>query len=139
MMVFNYEIAIMTEGFCDIHDLTGRVNDVLGLSGIENGIVTIFVNGSTAGITTCEYEPGQLKDLKELFESLVPSGKTYHHDAAWGDGNGFSHLRASLLGPSLSVPIVSGRLILGRWQQIILIDFDNRSRKRTVVMQFIGD
>ncbi len=138
-MVFTYQIAVQTKGFCDVHDITPQVNKAIEISGIRNGIVCVFVNGSTAGITTCEYEPGLIQDLKEVFERLVPQDIPYHHNKAWGDGNGFSHVRASLLGPGITVPFSEGRLLLGMWQQIILVDFDNRERKRTVVVQIIGE
>jgi secondary thiamine-phosphate synthase enzyme len=106
---------------------------------ISRGLVSLFVSGSTAALTTVEYEPGLIKDLKEFFEKLVPSNRRYHHDDRWGDDNGFSHLRASLLGPSLQVPIANRRLVLGTWQQIILVDFDNRPRTREVLLQIMGD
>jgi secondary thiamine-phosphate synthase enzyme len=101
--------------------------------------MTCFVPGSTGAVTTCEYEPGLIEDLKELFERLIPQSKKYAHDARWGDGNGFSHVRASLAGPSLSVPFENGKLILGTWQQIIFIDFDSRPRSRTLKIQYIGE
>ncbi len=138
-MVFTYQISVSTQGFCDIHDITPEVKRAVDMSGISNGIVCAFVNGSTAGITTCEYEPGLIQDIKDLFSRLVPEDRSYHHDKAWGDGNGFSHIRASLLGPGITVPIHDGRLMLGMWQQVILIDFDNRARKRTVVVQVVGE
>ncbi len=137
-MAFKYEISLSTNGFCDIHDITPEVKRAVEMSGITDGIVCVFVNGSTAAITTCEYEPGLVEDIKEFFARLIPENKDYHHNRAWGDGNGFSHLRASFLGPSLCVPLSQGNIILGMWQQIILIDFDNRPRKRTVVIQVIG-
>lgn len=138
MAVFTYEISVNTKGFCDIHDITPDLARAVEISGITSGLVCAFVNGSTAGITTCEYEPGLIKDLKELFERLVPKDKSYHHDQAWGDGNGFSHVRASLLGPGITIPLKDGRLMLGVWQQVILIDFDNRPRRRNVVIQIVG-
>ena len=99
----------------------------------------LFVVGSTAGLTTCEYEPGLVADIKAIFEKLIPKGVTYEHDMTWGDANGFSHLRASLLGPSLTLPFKAGKLLLGTWQQIVLIDFDNRPRQRKVILQFQGE
>ena len=128
-----------TKGFCDIHDLTEESRARLAESGIQNGQATFFVAGSTAGLTTVEYEPGLVKDLQELFERLAPEGKHYHHEEAWHDGNGFSHVRASLLKPSLTVPVVDGKLTLGTWQQVVLIDFDNRPRSREVVLQVFGE
>jgi secondary thiamine-phosphate synthase enzyme len=131
-------MSISTKGFSDTHDLTGEVTEILLKSGIKNGTVTVFVPGSTAGLTTIEYESGALDDLKAAVERLVPQNIPYAHDARWGDGNGFSHVRAALLGPSLSIPVSGGRLLLGTWQQIVLIDFDNRPRRREVVVQVAG-
>lgn len=131
-------ISVQTKGRTDILDLTGKVADVLETSGLQNGIVTLFVPGSTAGLTTVEYEPGLLRDLPEAFEKIVSSSKSYHHDATWHDGNGHSHVRASLLGPSLTIPFQNTKLLLGTWQQIILIDFDNRSRSREIIAQMMG-
>ncbi len=138
-MVFSYEFSVDTRGFCDIHDITPEVKKAVDISGISNGLVCVFVNGSTAGVTTCEYEPGLVKDLKEAFERLAPQSGEYHHNMAWGDGNGFSHVRASLLGAGMCVPLSGGRLILGMWQQIILVDFDNRKRRREVIVQIVGE
>ncbi len=138
-MVFSYEISVPTKGFCDIQDITSNVEKAVKLSGISNGIVCVFVNGSTAGITTCEYEPGLVRDLKNAFERLIPQDGEYHHNMAWGDGNGFSHVRASFLGPSMSISLQDGKLSLGMWQQIVLADFDNRPRKRSVVIQIVGE
>lgn len=122
-----------------MQDITGDVSRKLSDHGLRNGTVTLFVPGSTGGLTTIEYESGLERDFAEFMESVIPQGKTYHHDARWGDGNGFSHVRASLLGPSLTVPFVDGRLTLGTWQQIVFVDFDNRSRSRTLVLQFAGE
>ena len=138
-MIETYGIQLETDGDGDILDLTPKVTESVSKSGISSGTVTVFVPGSTAGITTVEYEPGLKKDLPEFFEKIIPRGKTYHHDATWGDGNGFSHVRAALVGPSLSVPVASGKLILGTWQQIVLLDFDNRPRKREIVVQVMGE
>lgn len=138
-MVGTYRIQIETGGDGDVLDLTPQVAEHVRESGVVSGIVTVFVPGSTAGITTVEYEPGLKKDLPEFFEKVIPRGKTYHHDATWGDGNGFSHVRAALVGPSLSVPISEGEMILGTWQQIVLLDFDNRPRKRKIVVQVSGE
>ncbi len=109
------------------------------LKKLQNGIVNLFVPGSTGGLTTIEYESGLVQDFSELMEKIIPSNVTYHHDARWGDGNGFSHVRSSLLGPSLTVPFSDGTLNLGTWQQIVFLDFDNRSRSRTILLQFIGE
>jgi secondary thiamine-phosphate synthase enzyme len=131
-------IERQTKGFNDITDLTGEVQEIVSKSGLSEGIVLLFVVGSTGALTTIEYEPGLMKDLPELMEKLIPSGKNYHHDDTWHDGNGYAHLRASLQGPSLTIPFVNKQLILGTWQQIILIDYDNRPRKRKVVVQLTG-
>jgi len=139
MKIVHDSITISTYGFNDIKDLTAEIAQKLQASGLKEGQATIFVQGSTAGITTIEYEPGLVKDLSELLEKLVPSNRSYYHDERWGDANGFSHLRASLLGPSLVVPFAEGRLKLGMWQQIVLIDFDNRSRTRNIILQFLGE
>jgi secondary thiamine-phosphate synthase enzyme len=132
-------IALATKGFSDIHDLTPQVSAALKKAGLQNGIVTVFVAGSTAGVTTIEYEPGLLKDLPAAFEKLAPMNVHYHHDARWGDGNGYAHVRAALLGPSLVVPFEKGSLLLGTWQQIVFVDFDNRPRRREIVLQFMGE
>jgi secondary thiamine-phosphate synthase enzyme len=122
----------------DVVDLTGQVTTLLERATPRDGTVTVFVPGSTAGVTTIEFEPGVVKDLTKAFERLIPQNIRYDHDARWGDGNGFSHVRASLLGPSLTIPFSSGRLLLGTWQQIILVDFDNRPRDREVIVQIQG-
>ncbi len=132
-------IAISTKGDTDIIDITGNVENRLEESGLKQGTVTFFVSGSTAGITTIEYEPGLLNDLPETFDKIAPKGARYHHDATWGDGNGYSHVRAAMLGASLVVPFQNGRMLLGTWQQIVVIDFDNRPRQRKIVMQINGE
>ena len=139
MPVITDYISISTKGFTDIIDITSDVHKVIKKSGLIKGTATVFVSGSTAGITTIEYEPGLLKDLPEALEKIAPMSKTYFHDATWGDGNGFSHVRAALLGCSLTVPFTDSRLLLGTWQQIVVIDFDNRSRQREIVVQMIGE
>ncbi len=138
MDIVTFRLHEQTRGFCDIIDVTPKVRQALGETGLRNGLASLFVSGSTAALTTVEYEPGLVKDLSELFERLIPSGKRYHHDDRWGDDNGFSHLRASLVGPSLQVPVADGELVLGTWQQIVLADFDNRARSREIVVQFMG-
>ncbi len=138
-MIETSSIQFETNGDGDVIDLTSRVVEIVKNSGITRGVVTVFIPGSTAGITTIEHEPGLLRDLPEFFEKIIPRGPTYHHDATWGDGNGFSHIRAALVGPSLSIPLSSGRMILGTWQQIVLLDFDNRPRSREVVIQIVGE
>ena len=131
-------ISLRTEGGNDVADITERVESAVRSSGVGDGLVTVFVPGSTAGITTIEFEPGAVADLKRAIERLAPAGIPYDHDQRWGDGNGFSHVRAALLGPSLSIPVNQGRMELGTWQQIVLIDFDNRPRTREVVIQVLG-
>ena len=138
-MVTTDTISLHTQGHCDIVDITPQVEQQLSKSGIDSGIVTVFVTGSTAGITTIEYEPGLVSDLKEMWERLVPENIPYGHDRAWGDGNGHSHVRASLLGASLVIPFSHKRLALGTWQQIVLLDFDNRPRSRNLVVQILGE
>ncbi|HDP97580.1 MAG TPA: YjbQ family protein [bacterium] len=138
MQVITDTIAISSQGFTDIIDVTAKVEAAIHNSGIQSGTVTIFVSGSTAGVTTIEYEPGLLKDLPEAFEKIAPKNARYHHDATWHDGNGFSHVRAAMLGCSLTVPFKSQHLLLGTWQQIVIIDFDNRPRNREIVLQIIG-
>lgn len=133
------EITLATKGNTDILDITTKIESLINDSKISNGSVLIFVPGSTAALTTIEYEPGLLQDLPEFFEKIIPQNISYQHDKTWGDGNGHAHLRASLIGPSISVPIVNNKMILGTWQQLILIDFDNRSRHRKLVIQIIGE
>ncbi len=132
-------ISVSTKGDTDIIDITERVGALLKKHEYKEGNATVFVSGSTASVTTVEYEPGLRADLPEAFERMAPVAKLYHHDATWGDGNGYAHVRASLLGPTLIVPFSKGKLLLGTWQQIVLIDFDNRSRSRKIVVQLIGE
>lgn len=139
MSVATRRVSLQTEGNCDIRDITGEVRRELRETGMNDGIVTVFVPGATGGVTTVEFEGGLVRDLKEMFDSVAPQGKRYHHDQKWHDGNGHSHVRASLLGPSLSVPFSDGELILGTWQQIVFVDFDVRRRARSLVLQFIGE
>lgn len=138
-MVETQQIRVKTEGNCEVVNITEQVQSAAAGAGISDGVVTLFVVGSTAGITTTEYEPGLVNhDIAALFEKIAPAGARYEHEQTWKDDNGHSHLRASLLGPSLSVPVVGGELSLGTWQQIVLVDFDTRPRTRTVICQFIG-
>ena len=139
MKVKSDSMSFSTGGFNDMKDLTGDVSQKLSDHGLKNGIVTLFVPGSTGGLTTIEYESGLVKDFSEIMEKVIPSNVSYHHDARWGDENGFSHVRASLVGPSLTVPFSNGTLNLGTWQQIVFVDFDNRSRSRTILLQFLGE
>ena len=138
-MINTHELTFETDGDGAIVDLTAGVAELVRKSGLNNGTVTVFVPGSTAGITTIEFEPGLLKDLPEFFEKIIPSEKTYHHDETWHDGNGYSHVRAALVGPDTTVPLVAGKMTLGTWQQIVLLDFDNRPRSRRVIVQIMGD
>ena len=128
-----------TSGFCDIIDITAKLNAIIENQPIQNGLAALWVAGSTAALTTVEYEPGLIQDLKDLLEKLIPSNKTYHHDRRWGDNNGFSHLRASLFGPSLALPVAAGRPLLGTWQHVVLMDFDNRPRTREISVQIVGE
>ncbi len=139
MKIISDSISLSTKGYNDMLDITSGVAEKLSKHKMHNGIVSLFVPGSTGGLTTIEYEPGLKKDFSELMEKIIPSDVTYGHDARWGDGNGFSHIRASLLGPSLVVPFSEGNLNLGTWQQIVFVDFDNRSRSRKILIQFMGE
>ena len=139
MGVYSDNISLKTKGFADMHDITPRLREILSSSGLKEGILTVILAGSTGGITTIEFEQGVLSDLRELLEKLAPSNRTYHHDAAWGDGNGFSHLRSALIGASFSVPFHEGKLVLGTWQQVVYIDFDNRPRSRELHVQLVGE
>ena len=139
MQVITETISLSTRGNTDILDITPQVQEIIQAAKLKEGQITLFVSGSTAGLTTIEYEPGLMKDLPEAFERMAPTGRRYHHDATWGDGNGHAHVRASLLGPSLVVPFSRGKLLLGTWQQIVLVDFDNRPRRREIIAQLIGE
>jgi secondary thiamine-phosphate synthase enzyme len=133
------KLSEKTSGFCDVIDITTKVQEHIEAEKIRRGLVALFVSGSTAALTTVEHEPGLVQDLKEFVEKLIPSDRRYHHDDRWNDDNGFSHLRASLFGPSLAIPIENSRLLLGTWQQIVLLDFDNRPRTREINVQLIGE
>jgi secondary thiamine-phosphate synthase enzyme len=139
MRVITDKIEFSTRGDTDMIDITQEVQGVISKSGLVEGNVLVFAVGSTAGVTTIEYEPGLKRDIPELFEKIIPSVKRYYHDDTWGDGNGYSHLRASLLGPSIQIPFKDKHLMLGTWQQIVYIDFDNRPRQRRAVLQIIGE
>jgi secondary thiamine-phosphate synthase enzyme len=138
-MITTSEIYIKTKGNCDIIDITPHAAEHLTKSGINNGSVTIFVTGSTAGVTTIEYEPGLQADFKAMWERISPENIPYEHNKRWRDGNGFSHVRASLLGASLVIPFRDKKLLLGAWQQIVLVDFDNRPRSRQIIVQIAGE
>ena len=139
MPVKTISLSFKTRGDAQMLDITGQTGQAVQESKIQDGIVTLFAPGSTAALTTIEYEDGALQDFQRLFDEIVAAQRHYAHNARWGDGNGHSHVRAALLGPSLTVPFVEGKLLLGTWQQIIFVDFDNRSRNRTVIVQIIGE
>ncbi len=139
MKIINDSIVISTSGFTDIKDLTSDIKRKVGSANVKEGIVTIFVPGSTGAVTTIEFEPNLCKDMREVLEKLIPSSIPYHHEKTWGDDNGSSHLRASIFGPSLTVPISNGNLTLGTWQQIVFIDFDTQPRRREIILKIIGE
>jgi secondary thiamine-phosphate synthase enzyme len=139
MKVINEKISLNTKGNPDLIDITGQVVRLLEAAKLQRGSVTVFVVGSTAAITTFEYEPGLVRDVRDLFERLIPAKAHYQHDETWGDANGFSHLRAALQGPSLVVPFENGKLCLGTWQQVVLAEFDHRPRKREIIVQVSGE
>ena len=132
-------IDVRTKGQGDVCDLTEAVERVVASAGLDSGLVTVFVTGSTAGVTTIEFEPGAVADLDRAFERLAPRRGDYAHHLRWGDDNGSSHVRAAILGPSLTIPIAGGRLTLGTWQQVVLVEFDTGPRERHVVVQVMGD
>ncbi len=138
-MIFSETISLSTKGFSDILDVTHHVDGVINRSKIKNGLVTVFCSGSTGGVTTVEYESGVLRDLQKAIEKIAPSNISYEHDKRWGDGNGFSHVRAALMKPSLTIPLIGEKLTLGTWQQIVFIDFDNRRRERNILVQVMGE
>ncbi|MFC1957846.1 secondary thiamine-phosphate synthase enzyme YjbQ [Chloroflexota bacterium] len=138
-MVVTKMISLQTKGQCDIVDITNQVAEQVAETTIKNGTVTLFVTGSTAGVTTIELEPGLVADFQGMWQRNVSQNIPYDHDRRWGDGNGYSHIRASLLGASLVVPFDGKRLTLGTWQQIVLVDFDNRPRSRQIVLQIMGE
>jgi secondary thiamine-phosphate synthase enzyme len=139
MPVKTIPVQLNTRGNADILDITEQVQAAVQKSGLENGIVTVFAPSATSALTTLEYESGAISDLRRLFDEIADPAKHYAHNARWGDGNGHSHIRAALLGPSLTVPFVQTHLTLGTWQQIVYIDFDNRSRQRELVVQVMGE
>jgi secondary thiamine-phosphate synthase enzyme len=138
-MNFSGHIELNAKGYSDIINITDRVEEIVCKSKVTEGIVTVFVPGSTASITTIEYEEGVVEDLKEAIERIAPSNRPYKHDARWGDGNGFSHVRAALIKPGLTIPIIKTRMTLGMWQQIVFMDFDNKARARKIIVQVQGD
>jgi secondary thiamine-phosphate synthase enzyme len=132
------KFRVSTKGFSDIIDITSRVEEAVRNSKIKEGICLVSSPGSTVGLTTIEYEPQLLKDFKEFLEKIIPSDKKYHHDDVWGEANGFSHLRSSLFKPFLAIPVENGKLILGTWQQVVFVDFDNRPREREIFVKVFG-
>jgi secondary thiamine-phosphate synthase enzyme len=139
MEIHTTTISVSTKGNCDILDITEKVATLITKNDFAEGNALIFAGGSTAGVTTIEYEPGLLKDYPNFFEKIIPSDTNYEHDNTWHDGNGHSHIRASIQGASLTVPFAEGRLLIGTWQQIVFVDFDNRSRKREIIIQLFGN
>jgi secondary thiamine-phosphate synthase enzyme len=139
MAVKTASISLRTQGNADIHDVTNQVANAVSKSGLTAGLATVFCPSSTSGLTTIEYEGGALSDLRRLFDEVIPEDREYAHNERWHDGNGHSHVRAALLGPSITIPFVDGQLTLGTWQQVIYVDFDNRPRQRELVVQLIGE
>ena len=136
---YHRTVSFETKGNCDLIDVTGRVEEIVRESGLRMGICTVFCPGSTASVTTIEYEGGLLKDFPDAMDRLVPEDIVYEHHLRWGDGNGHSHVRSTILGPSLTIPIVNGKLTLGTWQQIVFCDFDNRARSRKMEVMVLGE
>ncbi len=139
MTVITKELSLWSKGDTDIIDITTNIQGELVDIKFNDGVVTVFIPGSTAGVTTIEHEPGLISDFKNMINRLVPQNVNYAHDMRWHDGNGHSHIRASIIGPSLSVPFNNKKLLLGSWQQIVIIDFDNHPRSRKIILQIIGD
>ncbi len=139
MTVVTEDITFQTKGNCDIIDITPVVAKKVESSGVSKGTVTLFVCGSTAGVTTIEYDPRLLKDFQDMWDRVIPQSISYEHNKTWGDGNGHAHVRASVLGASLTIPFVDRKLTLGTWQQVVFIDFDNRPRSRKVLLQIMGE
>ena len=139
MQIKSARMTKRTKGAGDLVDITHEVTQQVAESGLQTGNVTVFVIGSTAGITTFEYEPGLIRDLKEFYEKVAPTNRHYHHDDTWGDANGFSHVRAAFTGPSLTIPFEKGKVLLGTWQQVVLAEFDNRARDRQIVVHILGE
>jgi len=138
-MTYQQQISVRTAGHGDMHDLTGQVAEIVAASGVQTGTVTVFNVGSTAAIGTIEFEPGLERDLPDTLDKVIPPSRSYGHEQAWHDGNGHSHLQATLLGPSLAVPIANGKLVLGTWQQVFHLECDVRGRQRTVVVTVVGE
>src|SRR5678816_430932 len=139
MTVKTTSISLSTQGNADIRDITDQLANAVSKSGLSSGTVTVFCPSSTSALTTIEYESGALSDLRRLFDEIIPANREYAHNERWHDGNGHSHVRAALLGPSLTIPFVNGNLTLGTWQQVIYVDFDNKPRRRELVLQVMGE
>jgi len=139
MTVKTTSISLSTQGNADIRDITDQLTNIVSKSGLTSGAATVFCPSSTSALTTIEFEGGALNDLRRLFDEIVPSNREYAHNERWHDGNGHSHVRAALLGPSITIPFVDGQLTLGTWQQVIYVDFDNRPRQRKLIVQLIGE
>ena len=137
MPTINEKFSIQTKGFTDIVDITQRILDSVYKHEIKNGTVVVYTSGSTVGITTIEYEPGLLKDLPEALDKIAPEAHEYHHDETWHDGNGYAHVRSAMIGNSVIIPLIDGALDLGTWQQVVLMDFDNKARTRCITIQII--
>jgi secondary thiamine-phosphate synthase enzyme len=138
-MVRTVEITLQTNGQTDIRDITGNVAQAVTAAGLKDGLVTVFTPSSTSALTTIEFESGAVADLRRALDAVAPTERDYQHNLKWGDGNGFAHVRAALMGPSLTIPVVKGQLSLGTWQQIVFLDFDNRPRHRELVVQLVGE
>jgi secondary thiamine-phosphate synthase enzyme len=138
-MLHTGRVRLNTRGHADMHDLTAQAEHIVTEAGLQSGTATLFTPSSTSALTTIEFEPGALDDLRRALDEIAPSGRDYFHNRKWGDGNGHAHVRAALLGPSLTIPIVEGRLALGTWQQVVFIDFDVRPRQREVIVQLVGE
>jgi secondary thiamine-phosphate synthase enzyme len=138
-MIVNETIELNTKGHTDIIIITAQATELVTQSNLKSGIVTLFITGSTAGIMIIEDESGLRADFEEIWEDIIPATESYHHDKKWNDANGYAHLRAAIMGPSLVIPFKDGQLILGTWQQIVVVDFDNRPRQRTVAVQIMGE
>ncbi|MDH4231558.1 MAG: secondary thiamine-phosphate synthase enzyme YjbQ [Nitrospirota bacterium] len=138
-MVHTGTIPLATKGFTDIIDISDKVAQIVSSSGITNGLTTVFCSGSTGTVTTIEFEQGVISDLRQAIEKIAPSNIPYEHNKRWGDGNGFSHVRAAFMKPSLTIPVIKGKLSLGTWQQVVFIDFDNRGRQRDIIVQVVGE
>lgn len=139
MAIITERFSISTKGGSEVLDITGAVTTILSKHKLQEGSLLVFVAGSTASVTTTEFEPGLRKDIPEVLNRLVPEKSRYHHDDTWGDGNGHSHVRASIMSPSLAIPFSRGELLIGTWQQVVLVDHDNRPRERTIIVQLSGE